>query len=728
MKNNQLKHPGQNLLLRGLLVSTLTAAITTPAAASGIAEADDLSHILFQLSLKALMDIPITVASGFEQALADAPSTVTLITEAQWQAMGASHLAEVLETIPGVHVGLSQAALTTDVYTFRGMFTNLNSQVMILIDGEHVKSAAGGSTLFGFRKSLTGLKQIEVIRGPGSAIYGADSFAGVINLVTKKAADKKHSTSKLGFRAGSFHSQHGWLENSGRVGAIDYYLSVDLYGSDDDNQRKVDADLQTNLDNVFGTNASLAPGVIDNHFNIQDITLNLAGDSWQADIWHYRNNNAGLGPGATQALDPTGHFTNGITLAKVSLDLSHVLSGSAAVDFSAQREFLDVGYHLFPAGAILPIGSDGNVDFATPTTVTLFSEGFLGSPTFVNQTFNLSFSHLFEPTEQHKIRWQIGGNYKHRDISELKNFGPTILNGTETLVDGSLTNVNDTPALYGKDTKEHFTFLSLQDEWKMTEDLTAVLGWRHDRYESFGSTSNPRVSLLWHPNDKLTTKLQYGSAFRAPTANERFFRNNPVTLGFEHLQPEQVDTSELSIDYQWHDNLLSNITFYQYKTTNLIEYVFDPQRNGNVAQNIGKQDGRGVEATLKWRVAQRLNVELNYAHVNAQNGQHQDIHSIPQNQYYAAINWQFAAGWQLHSSINRVSDRVRQAGDSRAPIADYNMAKMKIQHNDWLPGMDVALIINNLFDQNARAPSNGAIAKDYPLAGRQLLLEVNYRF
>jgi len=690
---------------------------------------DDAMEMLLSLNLAELQNVKVSVASGFEQSLKEAPSTVTVITQAQWQVMGATTLDEVLETIPGIHVTLSQTALTSPVYSIRGLQSNLNSQVMVLIDGDHIHSLNGGSTLFGFRKSLTAYKQIEVIRGPGSAIYGANSFSGVINLVTKKATDDNSKTfsSSAGLRVGSFNSMYGWLDHQGHFAELDYRLTVDLHSSDDDSDRMVSSDLQTVFDGIFGTSASQAPGSIDNSYNIQDITLSVDGDGWNASLWHYRNNQAGLGAGAAQAIDPSGHFTNGITLGKVGYDLSHWITGSANLDFSIQRKIYDSIYHIFPAGAVLPIGSDGNLDFIAPTTVTLFTEGFLGNPQTDAKTYNLSFTHLFNLNAQNKFRWQIGINYLDYDAAETKNFGPTILDGTELVVDGTLTNVDDTEALYTEDVQEHFLFVSIQDEWQISENVSAVIGLRYDDYESFGSTVNPRLSVIWHANEKMTTKFQYGSAFRAPSSNERFFRNNPVTLGNENLQPEEIDTLEFSIDYQWHENLITNLTWYQYKATNLIEFVFEPNFSGNVAQNVGQQDGDGIEAAIKWKIGE-LNFEFNYAHINAVDGLGDKVANIPQNQYFAAVNWHFTEHWQLHARINRVTDRLRPTSDPRSPIADYNSVNIKIQRSNIIPGLNFALIANNALDDDLREPSNGVIAEDYPLAGRQVLAELSYQF
>jgi len=691
---------------------------------------NDTMSTLLSMSLVELQTIKVSVATGSELSVAQTPSSVTLVTEAQWQAMGINSLAEVLETIPGIHVSLSQSALSSDVYSIRGLQASLNSQLIVLIDGEHLKSSTGGSTVFGFNKSLIGLKQIEIIKGPGSAIYGADSFSGVINLVTKKGptqSDDTNNNQTIGFRLGSFNNQQAWLQLIGNFAGYSYSFTADFHGMDDDS-KVVNADLQSALDKAFGTNASMAPGYIDDHLNTQDISLNISKENWHFNFWHYRNNNAGLGAGAAQALDPSGHFTNGITLAKLNYELDERLIGTADISFSMQREYIHTLYHIFPDNAVLPIGATGNIDFVTPTTFTLFTDGLLGNPSFNSRTFNLAFTHIFDANEYHKIRWQVGVSYTDRDVSETKNFGPTILNGTETLVDGTLFNVNDTPALYSIDTQEHYTFLSFQDEWQINNGLSAVVGARVDNYQSFGSTINPRVSLIYRANDKLTAKLQYGSAFRAPATDERFFRNNPVTLGNENLKAEEVNSYELSIDYQWHNNLITNLTWFQYRAKNIIEFVFAPSLNGNLAQNIGQQDGRGVEASIKWQAANQLSFELNYSYIDATDVNNIEISNIPQNQYYAAVNWKISNRWQVHARINSINDRIRPVSDTRDEIADYRMADLKIQRNNLMPGLNLALVISNLLNKKAKDPSNGIIVEDYLLTGRQVIAELSYKF
>lgn len=103
------------------------------------------------------------------------------------------------------------------------------------------------------------ISRIEVIRGPGSAIYGADAFAGTINIITKNSTEIDGL--EIGASAGSFDEYRGWIQYGGSKASWDMAFSaqvLDTYGQ----HENVNSDFQTTLDNLTGTSASLAPGNI----------------------------------------------------------------------------------------------------------------------------------------------------------------------------------------------------------------------------------------------------------------------------------------------------------------------------------------------------------------------------------------------------------------------------------------------------------------------------------
>ena len=125
----------------------------------------------------------ISLATGYRQPLYDAPATATIVTREQIDAMGATTLTDVLETVAGFHI--SNVDGRTTVTTVRG----ITSRVLFLIDNAPVANGLVIALLSSDNLLLHGIERVEVVRGPGSAVYGADAFAGVVNLVTKTAAN-----------------------------------------------------------------------------------------------------------------------------------------------------------------------------------------------------------------------------------------------------------------------------------------------------------------------------------------------------------------------------------------------------------------------------------------------------------------------------------------------------------------------------------------------------------
>ena len=168
------------------------------------------------------------------------------------------------------------------------------------------------------------------------------------------------------------------------------------------------------------------------------------------------------------------------------------------------RSYLNV----FPAGAILPIGGDGNLSTA-PVGLTLFADGYVGTPGPQGNTTTFRLTHLFEPVKNHLLRWELGHEQQSFNVVESKNFGPGVIDGTQPVVDGQLIDVTGTDYVFIPDTERHFSYLSLHDEWQVDKTVKLSAGIRYDNYSDFGSTTNPRLGLIWQLNDKFTWKFLY---------------------------------------------------------------------------------------------------------------------------------------------------------------------------------------------------------------------------
>ncbi|MFZ6708654.1 TonB-dependent receptor plug domain-containing protein [Undibacterium sp. TC9W] len=188
----------------------------------------------------------ISVATGSALPLRRAPAVATVITAADIEVTGATSLDGILETVPGLHVGRS-TVMNMAIYTIRGMRNTLsNPQVLVLINGTPVINAyTGDRGLISADMPLENVARIEIIRGPGSALYGADAFSGVINIVTKTA--KEQNGTRLGSRLGSFNSRDAWVLHGGKWGDIEVAASLQ-HSRTAGSKELVERDAQTGYD------------------------------------------------------------------------------------------------------------------------------------------------------------------------------------------------------------------------------------------------------------------------------------------------------------------------------------------------------------------------------------------------------------------------------------------------------------------------------------------------
>ena len=201
---------------------------------------------LWQLSPEELGQIRVSsIATGTATPLDKAAAVTTVITEEDILAMGATDLDEILETVPGLHVSRSEQLLTPK-YIFRGITSTYNPQALLLINGVPVTTLVFGNRgLIWGGMPIKAIKRIEIIRGPGSAVYGADAYSGVINILTKTANDI--AGTEIGGRVGSFDSQSVWLLHGATYNETKVGLTLE-YNTTDGHREIIDADAQTRLD------------------------------------------------------------------------------------------------------------------------------------------------------------------------------------------------------------------------------------------------------------------------------------------------------------------------------------------------------------------------------------------------------------------------------------------------------------------------------------------------
>jgi len=685
----------------------------------------------YNLSLAELGQVQISIATGNSTSLDKAPATASVIYAADIEAMGARNLDDVLETIPGLHVSLSSLSRLDSVYSVRGIHTGFNPQVLLLMNGIPVENTVTGGRPVLFRLPVTGIERIEVIRGPGSAIYGADAYAGVVNVITKNA--NAITSTQFGLRTGAFNSRDFWLETATEWNGVGIAFSSSYQESDGDKTRRVNADFQSALDTALGTQASHAPGALSTRYQVVDSHLSLSTEQVQAHLWSWLLVDAGVGAGGAQALDPEGRDDNHAFMGDVTYNFS---KGSPAWDNSIQLSYFEYGlksqFNLLPAGTVIPIGGDGNVNFAAPAGIVSFPQGLIGNPEGNSRNVQFDFISLYTGFESQRIRINVGAKNQSMQASESKNFGPGILDSLPlpSIVNGSLTNVTNTPYVFLADSSRQVRYLSVQDEWKITPDINLTAGVRYDKYSDFGGTTNPRIALVWAANKKLTTKLLLGRAFRAPSFSELYQKNNPVSLGRPDLQPERIQSQEVSFNYLATETLQTTLTLFNYQAKNMIDFVDDVSTSleaSKYADNIRDQDGEGFEWEVNWKPASQFYLSANYSKQNARDRKLRTaIPDAPGQQFKANLNWLFAPEWSLNSQLNWIANRERAQGDIRPAIADYTLVNVTLHRKNVVRDLDLSLAVRNATNSDAREPSSSTIPDDYPMEGRSLWLGLSY--
>lgn len=696
----------------------LATVFLSPISLAEFSEEDDEESLL---DLYGNEDM-ISIATGSQQLIAKAPAVASVITAKQIRTMGATDLDQVLETVPGLHVGV-RAAGYNPIYTFRGINAELNPQILMLINGIPISNLFHGDrNLVWGGMPVNAISRVEIIRGPGSAVYGADAFAGVINVITKNAGDIDGT--EVGLRAGSYNTRDIWLLHSNAWGEAELAFTLEYHNTDGQDE-VIDVDAQTPLDQVFGTSASLAPGSVNLSRDNIDMRLDVTYRNWQVRAGLQRREDWGNGAGVAQALDSNNRYKSdrwNLDAIYRNASLTQNWSMTAQISYLDTSQEVEEDLRIFPPGTNLGFG--------------VLDDGLVGNPEVYERHYRANVSAFYQGFESHKIRLGSGAYYGDlHKIRETKNFGIDPATGLPLPPNSPLVDVSDTPFAFIPEENRKNYYAFIQDEWKFSNDWELTAGARVDDYSDFGSTVNPRLALVWSAKHNLTGKLLLGRAFRAPSFAETLNVNNPVSLGNPDLDPETIQSYELAVDYRASESTHYQINIFSYTWDDIILFVPDENGSGNsTAQNAGKQTGHGIEFEASWRPTANLQLNGNYAYQQSTNEDNdEDAANSPQQQIYAQLNWEFIPHWHINTQVNWVMDRKREPGDNRPDIDDYRQVDFTLSRRGSSDNWNFSLAARNLFDSDIREPSlagapAAAIPNDLPLAGRHYFVELGYSF
>jgi iron complex outermembrane receptor protein len=681
----------------------------------GVAIAVGNEDSLWDTSLEELGQIRVvSIASGTETPLDKAAAITSVISADDISAMGATDLDQILETVPGLHVNHSDQTFSSK-YIFRGITSSFNPQALLLVNGIPVTTM-----MYGNRGNVWGgmpikaIERIEVIRGPGSALYGADAYAGVINIITKSAQDVQDTV--VGARTGSFNTRGGWVEAGKQLDGVGVSFVLE-YQETDGWRETIRHDDQTNFDIAFGTSASLAPGPVNTSVDQLDARVDVSADNWQLRAGFQDRGNVGTGPGIAQALDPEGRYSSQRFNTDYSYRWQEVVDG---LDVEARISYFNITQKPENNIVLYPPGAFSGT----------FPDGFIGSPGYKENQVRFDLSSIYSDLDDHRVLTGVGAFWADLyEVTESKNFNP------DFSPKGSVEDVSDDSSQVWMPEEARTNYYAfVQDEWQFAQNWQLVSGIRYDHYSDFGSTINPRAALIWATTDTITTKLLYGRAFRAPSLNELYAANNPIAGGNTDLDAETIDTFEIALSHQVTSQLLYGINVFYYEIDDLI--TAEPL-SGPISteyRNTGKRKGHGAEFETTYQALDDLKIIANYAYQYATDDKTNEVvGEAPNHQVYGRAEWRAFSGWYLNTQINWVGEQKRVAADTREPVSDYTTVDLTLRTDGLWLGLDMSLSVRNVFDDDVWDPSPYAdpvplVPGDFPMVGRNVVGEIQYRF
>nr|WP_244224505.1 TonB-dependent receptor [Corallococcus sicarius] len=664
----------------------------------------------------------LAVTTLQEEAVRTVPAIGASFNRAQMIALGARTVADVLDVVPGVSV-------SRDVQGFhrtaiRGLRND--AEVLFLLDGHRLNNFFDGKALLNL--PVENLERIEVIRGPGSAIYGAGAFLGVVNLVTNHADGVRGAVTTGGVPRDDGRlalATDGHLSAAHTTGDLRLFADLDLWSQDGDSL------------------------VIDH-------------DALDAES---------VDQGLRNVEDPAGHTRDGRFLVNAGAGLSYGLDSAGRVGVSArylaeQRDALvglfdTVGEDSELSWDVLladltwdrPLRDGGQVrarlgfdqqstdrrfqltprDFRTGTGPDQrFPDGLQEETTVTVRTVSASVDADLALAKENHLT--LGLVAEQQSLSKYAYTTNYTLDGRLRPSPAAPEGLVDLTELAGGAASRRLTVgVSAQDQWTVLSALTLTFGLRVDATQlpnvDAGGTLdgrktvvrvNPRVGLVIAASDALVLKALYGRAFRPPTPqelveripdtdyNQGRFEGNPL------LQPATVDTFELGADLVQ----AAGDTRVRVRGNAFLQNFASPitpvDTSGNIVPLRNRELGvrvYGVEAEARLEASKRAAAWVNASLSRAQDlelpGQSRLLTDVPQARFNAGVSMPLGDWVNLDVVVRSGAERRNNSRSTlelirRYEIPAYSLITAQLRSEPLLEHFEVTLFAQNLFDHDLR--------------------------
>jgi len=626
----------------GLLTLATAAA---PAAAQSPGQTPPTGDLSGK-SLEALLDVPVDSVEGaarHTQRITEAPASVTVVTATDIETFGWRTLADVLKSVRGFHVTYDRNYSYVGVRAF-GRPTDYNNRVLVMVDGRRINDSIYDGALIGseFPLDLSVVERIEVIRGPGSALYGTSAFLAVVNVITKHgdtSGARQAGVDVSSFDTWNAHASHGWSNDRGR----DVFLSVSRYDSHGPHALffpefagepgggtayDLDGDKSSKL---FG---SVRAGGLHVQAALGEREKRIPTASWQTNFG-----------------DPRffTRDTRGWASASYTRD-------TRGMSIQGRGYYDHYGYYGDYPGEV--VNFDGSVADAVGAELS--------------------------------VRRRVGRHALTGGVDQRTNLRQDQWNGDATTMYVDDRRSSHELAAYG------------QDEITLTSRLTGIVGGRYDWWSLKGGAGRPRLGLVYRTENDTAIKALYGEAYRAPNLYELYYGSEEGDVAANAaLGPEIVRTSELVYERHLGRRLRLSASGYYTRIEGLIDPLYlDDGRITYVNSEFVRSKGVELEGESRWPSGLLLRGSV--AMQRARSESMGALSNAPGQLGTLQFSLPF---WRrqltLASDTTFVSSRLTVGGER---LPDYRLSNLTATYRPLRWPIIIGATLYNVFDQEISHP------------------------
>lgn len=662
------------------------------------AQIDERLDSLLAMPLSELMNVEIISATKIPQKVYEAPAIISIITAQQIKERGYNSIADVVRTVPGFSLWEDNLISSIGIRGFNSL-QGWNQTLKIMIDGQDVSFRVAGWCFIDEELiPVDCIKRIEFIRGPVSALYGANAYLGVINIITFDG--KEFDSFKISAHGGGLETFGGNITIAKYLKGVDFLISYSTEHSDRSGL-ELPSPVPTDYDSLKSENDISEPKSFYGKISYKGFSLS----------------------GNYQQLNRHGEFTDFSVLTHenhIVVDNWFIKSG-----YSYEKEKLKTEVSL--------VYGEGKPNRKEHIELNPDYTFYLRRDISVKY-FETKFETIYQFKQKNSITF--GVDYTTEDQQLQNNYFVDKETKEETL--------------YGSDEPQprmDFNNLGVYAQGVIYpfKKLGVTTGLRFDYHNIYGSTFSPRLNLVYLISENVYSKLLFGRAYKAPTQRQLYDPSSGQTgdtRGNENLKPQYVNTIECLLGYKLKETANFTITGFYNNISNGIElYNYNDYRTYGNRLNLRSL---GIETEL---IAQFSEI-TGYVNFSYQNTVNEDTDKettlVPKITGNLGLNYIFIKFININLESNYVGERIspklldaNEYYPSFTPNEEYKVdpywllnltlttKEIKLVNNK---GTILSINCKNILNKQFIDPGPENKGFDIPHHGRVLLIKLRQHF